>query len=85
MPMNSIGMAACTLDGRIYVSGLDGNIYGLDPTGTSWQSVGKLEPPRFHHRLFALRPGVLLTVGGATRTDKVLSVETIELAAKANR
>jgi N-acetylneuraminic acid mutarotase len=78
--MNAIGMAACTLDGRILANGMDGDIYRLDRDGASWEVVGKLQPPRFHHHLFALQPGVLLSVGGATRTGKVLAVEPVEVS-----
>ncbi|HEX3657845.1 MAG TPA: kelch repeat-containing protein [Pirellulales bacterium] len=78
--MNAIGMAACTQDGRIYVNGMDGTIYRLGQNGASWESVGKMQPPRFHHHLFALQPGVLLSVGGATRTGKVLAVESVEVS-----
>lgn len=77
--LNAIGMAACSLDGRIYVNGLDGTILSLDPAGGTWRPAGKLDPARFHHHLFALGPDELLTVGGATRSDKVLSVARIEL------
>jgi N-acetylneuraminic acid mutarotase len=79
--MNAIGMAACALDGQIYVNGMDGDIYRLDPSAASWEAVGQLQPARFHHHLFALRPMTLLSVGGATRTGKVLAVDLATLSA----
>jgi N-acetylneuraminic acid mutarotase len=81
MPMNGNGMAACTTEGRIYASGMDGNVYRLDPTGASWEVSGRLDTPRFHHRLLPLRPGTLLAIAGATRTGKLVSVDLVSLSA----
>lgn len=81
---NAIGMAACNLEGRIAVNGMDGPIYSLDPTGGQWQECGSLRPGRFHHHLFPQGPGTLLSVGGATRSGKVLSVDRVEVSQGSN-
>ncbi|HEY5313692.1 MAG TPA: kelch repeat-containing protein, partial [Pirellulales bacterium] len=81
MPMNGNGIAACTSEGRVDISGLDGNVYRLDKNGANWDVAGRLNTPRFHHKLLAWRPGTLLAVAGATRMGKLVSIDAVALPA----
>jgi N-acetylneuraminic acid mutarotase len=81
--MNGNGIAACAVGGRVYISGMDGNVYMTAPGSANWEVAGQLKTPRFHHRLLPLRPGVLLAVAGATHAGKLRTVDAIVTSAAA--
>ena len=81
--MDGFGVSACTLDGRLFMSGLNGNVYTISDDGMRWEKVGKLESGRFFHRLVP-HGDRLLAIGGASHTGHVTSIEFFEPALVAN-
>ena len=68
--------AACTLDGKLYVSVMDGTMYRLDDAGKRWDSVAKTTP-RIVHRLIPYK-GEILVLGGADRGGNFDLVELVK-------
>ena len=75
---NGFTPASCTLGNRLYVSTADGKIYRLSVKGNAWESVGSLQQPRFVHRIVPTPQGMLLAIGGASRTGNVALTEAIK-------
>ncbi len=73
--MNGFGVSAWNLGGRLYASGSNGVVYRLTRPEAAWESVGQLKQPRFFHRLLPGPDGVLLAIGGASRTGHLNQVE----------
>jgi len=67
--MNGFGSAALAVDGKLYATGMDGNVYLLSADGKSWTSVGKLAHPRFFHRLVDGGDKSLLAIAGASMQE----------------
>lgn len=67
--MNGFGSAAVAVDGKLYATGMDGNVYLLSADGKSWQSLGKLAHPRFFHRLVDGGNKSLLAIAGASMQE----------------
>lgn len=78
--MASFGTSAVGIDGKLFATTFDGNVYQLSDDGASWNSIGKLQEPRFMHRVL---PGVgrsLVVVGGASHKKGHLdSIESFPL------
>lgn len=74
--MNGFGCSAFDLNGTLYLSTMDGALSRLSDDGKSWLSAGKLETPRFFHRLLP-HGKELLAVGGASRGGHLDSIERI--------
>jgi N-acetylneuraminic acid mutarotase len=68
--------AACTLDGKLYVSVMDGSMYRLDDAGKKWEPVAKTTP-RIVHRLIP-HNGQILVLGGADRGGNFDLVELVK-------
>lgn len=64
--MQGFGVSAWGMDSGLYVSGTDGVIYRLSEVDGDWQEAGKLETPRFFHRLLPRDQKSLLAVAGAS-------------------
>lgn len=67
--MNGFGSAALAVDGKLYATGMDGNVYLLSADGKSWNSLGKLAHPRFFHRLVDGGDKSLLAIAGASMQE----------------
>jgi hypothetical protein len=76
--IDGFGLSACTLNGKLYVSGTQECLYRLANDGKSWEKAAKLTEPRFFHRMTPGRSGKLLLVGGATESGHVADIEEIE-------
>jgi N-acetylneuraminic acid mutarotase len=72
--MNGFTPTAAVLAGKLYLSPADGNVYRLD--GDAWETVAKLERPRFVHRVVPI-DGKLLVLGGASKIGNVAACEVI--------
>ncbi|WP_339734628.1 DUF4198 domain-containing protein [uncultured Gimesia sp.] len=77
--MNGFGTSAWSLDGNLYVSGMDGGVYQLDQKKNEWKKAGALKTPRFFHRLLPDGNGGLLAIGGASRKGHLKSIEQVKL------
>ena len=75
--MDGFGVSACTLDGRVYMSGHDGVVYTLNKERDAWVRGGKLKSGRFFHRLVA-HGGQLFAIAGASHTGHMASIESFE-------
>jgi N-acetylneuraminic acid mutarotase len=64
--MQGFGVSAWGIDSGLYASGTDGVLYELNQVDGEWQSAGKLETPRFFHRLLPRDQKSLLVVAGAS-------------------
>lgn len=80
-PMNGFGCAASTLDGKLYVSCIDGTLQRLSHDGSSWEIVKTLDEGRFFHRMLPLADHRLLLVGGSNQSaEKLTEVEVVDVA-----
>ena len=59
------GSAACTLDGRLYVTVASGAVLRLANDGKSWEEVGTMDEGRFFHQLVPIKSGQMIAIGGA--------------------
>lgn len=75
--MDGFGVSACTLDGRVYMSGHDGVVCKLSDERDAWEYAGKLQSGRFFHRLVA-HGEKLFAIGGASHTGHMASIESFE-------
>jgi hypothetical protein len=73
---NAFSPAVCAMDGRIFASPADGNLYRLEESG-AWTKVGSLQHKRIVHRMVPDADGRLLVLGGASREGNVAAVEGI--------
>lgn len=64
-PMTGFGAAAWSLNGRLLVSTMGGEIQQLCADGTEWMVTGKTRDARFFHRLLPLDRETLIAIGGA--------------------
>lgn len=72
--MNGFGCSAFEFDDRLLLSTMDGAVHALAADGKAWSTVGKLQSPRFFHRMVP-HGGELLFVGGAARGGHLDSIE----------
>lgn len=78
--MKGFGVSAFGVGERIFLSGADGVVHAFDATENTWQvDLGKLETPRFFHRLLSHRDR-LLAIGGAASSGHLDSVEVLEIS-----
>jgi hypothetical protein len=75
-PMNGFAPAACTVDGRVYVSVADGSVHRLAADGKAWEPVASVVP-RIVHR--AIPDGIchMILVGGAAHAENLDLVERV--------
>lgn len=79
-PMNGFGCSACTLDGKLYVSCIDGSVQRLNDDGSAWEVVKRLDEGRFFHRMLPAEDNRLLLLGGSTASaEKQTQVEVVEV------
>lgn len=78
--MEGFGPAACSCGGALYVSTYEGHLQRLTAGAESWETVRKLENPRFFHRMLCWGSNQLVMIGGASmETGKYKSVEVVSL------
>lgn len=82
--LHGFGASAFEVGGRLYASGAEGVIYGLNASGSGWERVCSLAFPRFFHRLLPAGDAGLLAVGGASVSGHVRMIERVELTPKAS-
>ncbi len=71
--------SAFEVGGRLYLSGVDGNVYALSGGADAWEPIGKLAVPRLTHRLLPGRSGELLAVGGTFGGAPIPFVESVAI------
>ncbi len=78
---NGFGLSAWNHDGRLSLSGMEGVVYSLSPGAKGWQEAGKLDDPRFFHRLLSAGPNELIVVAGAsTQEGHVGTLEVVQVS-----
>ncbi len=79
LPGDSIegfGNSACEVDGKLFVSTIEGNVQRLD--GDKWTLVSKLKHPRYFHRMLPLSKDELVFLGGTARSgERTDVIETV--------
>jgi N-acetylneuraminic acid mutarotase len=78
--MAGFGVAACSVDGKLYVCGNEGSVYRLSEDGSKWDEVARVGTPRFFHQLLPASASDLLMIGGATMKGHLADSELIRLA-----
>lgn len=80
---NGFGISAYGWQGTVWACGMDGNLYRLSSQGDAWQAAGKLETPRFFHRLLPADRQTLLAIAGAGwGTGHLKDIEVLQIPAK---
>jgi N-acetylneuraminic acid mutarotase len=77
--------SAFGVGGKLYVSGIDGQVLQFAPTGDRWEVAETLATPRLSHRLL---PGIaddLLAVGGSAAGTPIPHIESIPLGGPSPR
>jgi hypothetical protein len=69
-PMNGFGAAAWHLGDNIIATTSEGDIQELRPAAQSWEIIGKVQEPRFFHRLLPYGHGKLVALGGVNMHEQ---------------
>lgn len=77
--MNGFGTTAWSMNGNLYVSGMDGDVFQLDEKNHAWKKAGSLATKRFFHRMLPDGNGGLLAIGGASRKGHLKTIEQVKL------
>ncbi|EKK01337.1 Kelch repeat-containing protein [Rhodopirellula baltica SH28] len=78
--MAGFGSSAFAAGGRLYVTTLDGFVHRLAADGQAWETVAKVEPARFFHRMLPLADDRLVLLGGANmEVGKFTSIDAIQI------
>ncbi len=77
--MNGFTPAACSCDGRLYLSPADGKVYRLTEKGDRWEEVSALKQARVVHRMVPIGKGSMLVLGGSSKGSPTASVELVEI------
>jgi N-acetylneuraminic acid mutarotase len=80
LPSHGFGASAFAAYGRLFISGMNGEVYALCEDGESWETVAKLQTRRFFHRLVAGDRGQLVFIGGANRSGHLESIEVLDVS-----
>jgi len=78
-PMKGFGASAIAQGGRVYYSGMKGELRRLDNEAGVWSLVGNLGHPRFFHRLVPAGTGHLVVAGGEDSEGKRRDLEVMSL------
>lgn len=77
--LKGFGVSAFGVGERIFFSGADGVVHALETGGDSWlEDLGRLDTPRFFHRLLPYGEE-LLFVGGAASSGHLADVERVDI------
>lgn len=79
-PMKGFGASAIAQGGRIYSSGMKGEVHVLAPDGGSWSFTRKLQTPRFFHRLVPAGTTHLVAAGGEDSEGKLRDLEVLDVS-----
>lgn len=82
LPGPGFGVAAVSVDGAVFASGMDGIVYRWVPGQDQWATVSTLAYPRFFHRIVAGGDDSLLVVGGIRAMESGTRVRPIERVAQ---
>ncbi len=74
---DGFGTSSFNVEGRLYYSGVAGQIFRLDPQGKAWELVGAWSLPRTNHRLLPGPDHSLLAVGGGSKGKQTLIIEAV--------
>lgn len=74
-PQNGFSPAACTIDGKVYVSVGDGSMLRLNEGGDAWEKIASTTP-RIVHRLIPNASQILVT-GGASKGENLNLIEIV--------
>lgn len=77
--LGGFGFSSIVHEGRLFASGAPGDL--LELRNNAWESIGKLEHPRFFHRLVPGGAGKLIALGGESRKGEKSPPEVIEIPA----
>lgn len=78
--LHGFGVSSFGLQGKVFVCGMSGVVYSLQPNADTWQEAGKLENGRFFHRLIPKNDNELLIIAGAIfGSGHTASVESFPL------
>jgi hypothetical protein len=85
--LQGFGGSALTCSGQLFATTYSGQISRLSEDGQGWQDAGKLNAPRFFHRLLSADGRSLIVIGGASMEEgKDVSVDIVPLtSAKVTR
>lgn len=78
-PMKGFGFSAMALGGKVYASGLSGEVLELGDGDTSWRVVARLGSPRFFHRWVTAGPAHLVALGGEGGGAKLSHLEVVRV------
>ena len=76
---DGFGISAFGTQDGLFASCRTGALYRLNADEKSWTAVGKLNHPRYFHRLVAADDGRLIVVGGTSHAGKVSEVESLDV------
>lgn len=79
-PIEGFGTSAFGTKDGLFVTTPSGAIYRLANDGKAWNQIGKLQHPRFFHRVVADDDGTLIVVGGTSRAGKIKEVEVLRVS-----
>lgn len=79
-PMKGFGASAIAQAGRVYYSGMKGDLHFLEPSASAWSFTGKLQHPRFFHRLVPAGLSHLVAAGGEDSEGKRNDLEVLPLS-----
>lgn len=82
---DGFGISAFGSEAGLFASTRTGAVYRLGDDGKGWMTVGKLNHPRYFHRLVATDGNRLVVVGGTSRQGKINAVESLELRVAARQ
>jgi N-acetylneuraminic acid mutarotase len=73
--MEGFGSSCFNVDGQLICSTYSGAIYRLDAQLKAWEPIGRLEPPRFFHRLVPIAAKEFAILGGVNMDrGKILEI-----------
>lgn len=76
---NGFACSGCNLGGRLYVTAMDGNVYRLSADKSKWEGIGRVQVPRFQHRMLPAA-GKLVLLGGSSSKEHLDSIEWIDVS-----
>jgi uncharacterized GH25 family protein len=77
--MAGFGVSAWNIGGRLYASGMSGQVLRLNQFATEWEKVAEMQTGRFFHQLVPAPNGGLLAVGGASHDGHIANIERIDV------
>lgn len=76
LPGTAFGTSAVNLNGRVYATTMEGDLFSHAPGEESWRNEGTLTFPRFFHRLLPAG-NQLIAIAGTTRGGHLRNIEWI--------